>query len=319
MEISGPAFLMSAVAGIAIHIFFKFIRRHGAPDPINRVPEHTGYLSVADYVSTKRQRRLYYLLFRHLPPLIVLVLLCGVLNKAYPSLRTLPYLLAAVLISHLFSTLRELFRHKIFLSERLIHIYNLGFSLSSAFLIEFFSHTEVLAASTPSLEGIVDNIWSSLFVSLIVVTFLEYSRSNPPQRSEERQVILRRFVTNSTRKIERSFGPYINSLCGHDLELARILRSIIVFEDMNRPSWCRALERLLVRLPLVSMTVGIAQVKSNRAISDYESIRRAYEILAQNSKTCDEGKRLERLLYRYNPDKRYVENVAEVYQVVPPS
>lgn len=317
MEVNVPAFLMSAIAGIAIHIFFKFIRRHGAPEPIKRVSEYSGYLSVSDYVSTKRQRRLYYLVFRHLPPLIVLILLCGVLNKAYSSLWTLPYLLAAVLISHLFSTLRELFRRKIFLSERIIHMYNVGFSVFSVVMVEVFSHSEVLAAATPSLEGIVDNIWSSLFVSLIVVAFLESSTSSAPPRSEERHATLLRFVTNSLIMIEPKFGQNINSLCGDDFVLSRLLRSIIIFEDMNRPSWCRALERFLVRLPFVTLTVGIAQVRSNRTISDVESIRLAYELLADNSDTCSEGHRLECLLYKYNPDQRYVENVSEVYQAVP--
>lgn len=315
MEISGLALLMSAIAGIAIHLFFKFIRRHAAPDPIKNIPEYSGYLSVSEHVSTKRQRRLYYLVFRHLPPLIILFLLCGVLNKAFPNLWTLPYLAAAALVSHLFSTLHELFRRQVFISERLIHVYNLGFSVLSVMLVEAVSHSELLTVATPSLEGIVDNIWSSLFVSLIVIAFLESSKPGPPPRSEERQSTLIRFVTNSQIKLEPRFGQYIQSLCGEDVVLARLLRSIIIFEDMNRPSWWRAIERCLVRLPRITMTVGIAQVSSSRAISDFESIRLAYNLLTENCNSDVEGNRLEYLLYRYNPDRRYVVNVLEVYRV----
>ena len=177
------AFLMSLAAGLAIHLFFRVIRRYG---PVGQPGENgkpyipTAYLSVSDYVATRPRRRFYYLAFRHLPPLILTLLLCGLLNKLFPDLWTFPYLLTATFSSVLFGSLREAVRPGIYLSERLVHIYNVAIINLMAVLVERSSHSPWLAAVTPSLEGIVDNIWSSLFVSLIVVGFIEFSGKTGP-------------------------------------------------------------------------------------------------------------------------------------------
>lgn len=72
MQVHFGAFLMSLMAGLAIHLFFRVIRRYGPADqPGKQGQPHrpTAYLSVSDYVVTRPTRRLYYLAFRHLPPL----------------------------------------------------------------------------------------------------------------------------------------------------------------------------------------------------------------------------------------------------------
>lgn len=325
MNINLAAFLMSLVAGLAIHLFFKVIRRYGPGGQTSRPDQQhiqTAYLSVADYVVTRPQRRLYYLAFRHLPPLIVTMLLCGLLNKLFPALWTLPYLLAATFSSVLFGSFRESLRRGVYLSERLVHVYNVIVINLMAVLAEFFSHTAWLAAATPSLEGIVDNIWSSLFVSLIIVAFIEFSsRRYPTNRSEERRDITERFVAASLSGIESKFGNHVDSLCGSDLLLRRLMRAILVFEDMNRPAWVRRLERVLVRVPGVTMTVGVAQVRSERPLSDLDSITVAHKLLAKERSPVDvsgeEESRLKELIGVYNGGAKYMEDVLSVYRLVP--
>lgn len=216
MQVHFGAFLMSLMAGLAIHLFFRVIRRYGPADqPGKQGQPHrpTAYLSVSDYVVTRPTRRLYYLAFRHLPPLIVTMLLCGLLNKLLPELWTLPYLLTATFSSVLFGSLREVLRRGIYLSERLVHLYNVVIINLTAVLMEFFSHSDWLAAVTPSLDGIVDNVWSSLFVSLIVVAFIEFSsQTYPVNRSEERREITKQFVRTSHANIEAKFGDHIDAL-----------------------------------------------------------------------------------------------------------
>lgn len=319
------AFLMSLLAGLAIHLFFKVIKRYGpggqTSGPDQGHPQ-TAYLSVSDYVATRPQRRLYYLAFRHLPPLIVTMLLCGLLNKLFPPLWTLPYLLTATFSSVLFGSFREALRRGVYLSERLVHVYNVIAINFMAVLMEFFSHTAWLAAATPSLEGIVDNIWSSLFVSLIIVAFMEFSsRRYPTNRFEERRDVTERFVAASLSSIESRFGNHVDSLCGSDLLLRRLMKAILVFEDMNRPAWVRMLERVLVRVPGVAMTVGVAQVRSERPLSDLDSITVAHKLLTEGRPPADvsrgEESRLKYLIGVHNGGAKYMEDVLSVYRLVP--
>jgi hypothetical protein len=253
------------------------------------------------------------------------MLLCGLLNKLLPELWTLPYLLTATFSSVLFGSFREVLRRGIYLSERLVHLYNVVIINLTAVLVEFFSHSAWLAALTPSLEGIVDNIWSSLFVSLIVVAFIESSSQNyPVNRSEERGDVTKRFVAFSLAKIETKYGDHIDVLCGRDLLLKRLIRAILVFEDMNRPVWIRLIERVLVRVPGITMTVGVAQVRSDRPLSDFESITRAHKLLVERNQDLEnsgkppgeEGK-IKCLLEIYNPDRKYIEEVWSVYRLIP--
>jgi hypothetical protein len=324
MNVNLYALLMSILAGFAIHLFFRFIRRHGPASASAQHEEQTGYLSVSDYVSSRPKRRLYYLFFRHLPPLIVTMLLCGLLNKLFPELWTLPYLFAATFTSVVFGSFREVFRKGTYLSERLVHLYNVVVINVLAVVTESFSHSDWLAAVTPSLEGIVDNIWSSLFVSLIVVAFIESSNKFSQPRSEERRVLVQRFVASSLTKIEERFGRHIDSLCGSDQLLKRLLRAILIFEDMNRPAWIRFSERVMVRIPRVQLTVGIAQVRADRPLSDFDSITRAHELLTSGAEPMDlrqdyagQNERLRELIRRYNDGDKYLEDVLSVYRLVP--
>lgn len=51
-----------------------------------------------------------------------------------------------------------------------------------------------------------------------------------------------------------------------------LLTSILVFEDLNRPKMVRRIENILVCIPGVSLTVGVAQIRSSKPLSDRESI-----------------------------------------------
>jgi hypothetical protein len=219
---------------------------------------------------------------------------------------------------------REAFRKDIYLSERIVHIYNVVIINFVAVVTELFSHSHGLAAVTPSLEGIVDNIWSSLFVSLIVVAFIESSHRASLPRPEERAEVAQRFVGNSLVRIEQGFGRHIDALRGTDRVLARLLRAILIFEDMNRPAWIRYIERTIVSIPGMELTVGIAQVRADSPISDFDSITRAHELLTNGTAPvglrrddASEKDRLVHLLRRYNDSEKYVNDVLSVYMLVP--
>ena len=125
------------------------------------------------------------------------------------------------------------------------------------------------------------------------------------------------------RRIQANFGSHIDTLCGRDTSLGLLLRAILIYENVNRPAWVRLLERAIVRVPGVRLTVGIAQVMSKRPLSDNDSITKAYELLAEENKRlqdsgyfCDDYSRIESLIRIYNPSKKYHKEVLSVYRLI---
>lgn len=321
MIISFGALALSVVAGLAVHLFFKFISRRSG-EVVNELGEqYSAYLSVSDFLSEGRRRRVFYAIFRQVPPLVICMLLCGVLNKAFPGLGVLPYLLLSVTIAHSFSTFRVLFRNGPTVAEKIIHSFNLAVSLLLAGLVSLFDGTDIIRKTTPSIEGIVDNVWSSLFVSLIVVGYFESARKERPSYAQERRNIERDFVQRSFARLHAKYNHSVDTCIGADKRLLGALWAILVFEDMNRPSWIRFFERLLVRLPGIELTVGVAQFRSSKALSDHESIiltGRSLEAHIRDQPGFGDSLQLVKsAIYHHNPSNKYVDDVLAVYNQLP--
>ena len=96
-----------------------------------------------------------------------------------------------------------------------------------------------------------------------------------------------------------------------------LLFAILIFENYNRGKIIRAAERVKVQLGF-SATVGIMQIRSDKNISDEESISLAYEklkheIVGGNISTADEME-IHHYAFQYNPDEDYAKSVSFVYQ-----
>lgn len=99
-----------------------------------------------------------------------------------------------------------------------------------------------------------------------------------------------------------------------------LMLAILVYENLNRPRAIRIIERLFVRLPGISLTVGIAQVLSGRALSDVESIERMgvllRESLLEASEITDLCDRYSFALSQYNSGAKYVSEVLQIYRQI---
>lgn len=316
------ALSLSVLSGFTIDLFFRFIRRHGTDSSPGPNQGTSGYLSVAELMDEDtRRRRIYYQIFRQVPPMAITVLLCGFLNEAFPQLWTLPYLLLAALISHAFSSFKVVFMKHMLLSLRLVHIQNICFSIIIAIAVEFFSGTKVIRAITPSLDGIVDNIWSSLFVSLIIVGYFELSKKETTPAIDNHRQIIAKHVPKRFEKLHKKFNRTVDASIGNDFYLQAIVWAILVFEDMNRPKLFRLAETTVVALSRKTMTIGVAQVRSSTPISDRTSIKIAVQSLRNfYEENCIDGsfqRSIQDIFRHHNPDDVYANNVYEVYINLP--
>lgn len=95
-----------------------------------------------------------------------------------------------------------------------------------------------------------------------------------------------------------------------------LLYSIMIFENYNRGSFLRTLERIKLLFGK-SATVGIMQVKSEHDLSDEESIIEAYNLLRfeimKDDLESDDDMQIEGHAFQYNPDENYSKSVSFIY------
>jgi phosphoglycerol transferase MdoB-like AlkP superfamily enzyme len=108
-------------------------------------------------------------------------------------------------------------------------------------------------------------------------------------------------------------------MCNVNNTSVPLLYAVLIYEDMNRPVWLRKVENIIVKLTKKELTVGIAQVKSRKPLTDIESMRKAAAIL---SDTHELNRYFEQRIYssaqfqsainKYNKSPRYHDAVAAI-------
>lgn len=94
------------------------------------------------------------------------------------------------------------------------------------------------------------------------------------------------------------------------------LFAIMIFEDFNRGPIIRAIEKIKVKAGYEA-TIGVMQVKSDKIISNIESVDKAYKLIAQYGKDSlgrelSEGE-VEDIAVEYNCGEKYSESIAYIY------
>lgn len=193
--------------------------------------------------------------------------------------------------------------------------------------ISFFVNLSVILPSQgedSKISGIVDNLWSALFASVIVAFFLKWTDMSA--RKEDAEIYPLRnknFIYEQLRLMQNKFGEAVCTTAEANKIDAWLMYAILIYENLNRPPFIRFFERLLVRLTHMPLTVGVAQVRSNVPLSDVESIRMMGALLYQydceaRESASDPESILDSILHSYNADSDYINNVKLIYSSVKP-
>jgi hypothetical protein len=320
--------LIAIAAGIFIELFFRVIRYRDASNTRGPVPKYTPYdhyLSVAEFVAGGSRRWKSYVMFRTIPPLVVFLLLASINKRYFPAEPLWPFLAIAALVSLAPRDLWKLIRRGTLLPERLVHTLNIIVVFIALALIVAIARWVPLADLAPSISGIADNIWSSLFVAVLVVFYLDATNRNPIPDDDERGEVQRiNYVVNSYNEIKNHYGATIDQACTTHQCSRALLYAVLIYENMNRPPWMRYLENLIVRSLHRELTVGIAQVRSKRPLTDEASIAAGARILASTRQTVKtafstypaQETQLKPALIAYNPDDDYVDSVLSILSVL---
>jgi len=312
-------------AGLIIELFFRAIKFNSEESnkyPIPKYRPFNNYITVLEYVSGGNTRWINYVIFRTFPPFIIISLFGAIYQKYSISSNYIFLFLISIFISTLPRDIKQLSKHEVTLSEKIMHILNLIVLTMLAIILGYLLSIVNIAFLAPSLEGIIDNLWASLFAALLIIFYLDTTNINKHFKNEEESRIkLANYVVNSLTQIENKFGSIIDKYCLRNHCSKTLLYSILIYENLNRPILVRMIENVFVKLTKKTMTVGIAQVKSSKPLTDEKSI----EVASVKLKNTDhiikkdmtvENMQLLAIIQSYNESIQYSDSILRILNVM---
>ena len=322
------ALAFGVLGGILIRGIFAIIslRQNSLNPPIGYVNVPLIYMSVSEFLSQSAGKRwLQYLLFRTIPVLVSFIFVAG-LNQSIDNdigLRSLSFvmLLITFYVPDLVLKIKD--RHEpAYTSVRLLRVLLVVINILIGIAV-FASTLRIdFSCVIPRFEGIRDNLWSTLLAAIIVAWFIQFTNMRPPLSHQEvKWNEWASFIMQQGEVISHKYGSILQQVSEKNNINSIIMEAILVYENLNRPSMIRHVENCLVGFMPFTMTVGIAQVSSDRKLSDEESIDIMGQILGSTAESLDESLPpylwLSKLLEAYN-DETYAENVMKILEVLHP-
>lgn len=320
---------LGVLGGVLLRGIYSVLRfrRRALESPIEymQMPEELHYLTTDEIlINSAKFRWIRYLLFRTLPVILVLSLITGIFQQNEFSRR---YLLISFVLTFIVYYVPGIVKiiirkHREYSSVRILKISLFLLNIVLLLIIFGLSFCVNFSYITPTFSGIKDNIWSALFAAVIVAWYLEMTNMGHSNAFDEAARTNTMFIRQQGEIIYGRYGEVIGRVSEKNGVSSSVMQAILVYENLNRPLIIRKLENLLVRLFRTSMTVGIAQVMSNRPLTDEESIEKMGVILRDIFKKVKEESNPQRMLSQalteYN-DSKYAQNVIKIIDILSPT
>lgn len=274
------------------------------------------YLSLVQLLSKPRKRWGNYFIFITVVPLIFFILQVSILQK-YCNVHVFAGLITTVTISSIMR-LKIIFNNKRPWSERFLLLVTIIILLILAFLISCLSRFINFSLIAPDFESLKNDMWSGLIIALLIFLYFRYTNMNYKSNNKNDNDVfdseIEDLVYKSFYEILFRYNKEISKYCAENNCSIQLLISILINESLNRPPIFRFIENIIVKLPKIEMTVGVAQVLSNHSLSDEESIQKASEILRNTESVNDYD--LKEYIKKYNNSETYLESILKIKQLI---
>jgi hypothetical protein len=271
----------------------------------------------AFFISVSFQR---YLFFRFFPCFLINTLVITVITKTYPlhiaytagafSLFIHGFLTNGIAIYRIIKKSKRIKIYFNYSFQLFLHLITMILLTLLGIASGFASRQAIFIALTPSPQGLVDNIWSAL----ITVILVEYLRLIYTEKS----IKLDEVFNKSLKSISPDILNLIDKYCISNNANAVLAKAICIVENIQRPKWIRMIENIKAILGLHG-TYGIMQVKTNKFISDEESVRLAIATHLQESNIVRTTDMLRYYINKYNSSEEYKDLVIRAMYFIDPN
>lgn len=333
-------FILSIATAAMILLFFELLKLRDVTRVSDgkyqqyQVAASMQYISIKDYLInihiahnntlSKYMPYIGYSIYRYLPPVVAFILLCGLIQEKYPDIAPTRFVLLCALLSLTPRDIPYLLGRKHCIRERTLAAINIVMIVVISIMVGTVSSYIDFTFIVPDLKDLINNTWGTLSVALLAIAYYKLSRLG--RKSQDKQfdshkdkVYFSGIVTDAYMALRHKYSDVVDRACNENMCSPRILYAILIYEDINRPKIIRYIENLIVKTFPVKLTVGIAQVRSDKPLSDADSIVRAAKILG-GSTYADSGVEdgfssitdLKDILHNYNSSNVYCESISRI-------
>ena len=189
--------------------------------------------------------------------------------------------------------------------------------------ISFFTYQKfikVKANILPNFTTVANELW------IIILIFIFQVANNLRFSQEETQKRKDNYLKNRYLHFKGNYSQLIKELTNNEI-LESIVYAIIIYEDFNRPKIARKIENLKFKVTKKPHTLGVMQVRTDRFLSDNESVRlgtkkivKAYknhiEKLEETNESFYECAAIHSIIEDYNTGSSYNSEVSELADII---
>ncbi len=213
----------------------------------------------------------------------------------------------------IYDLIRKSQRIKIYFNysfQILIHFFTIAALVGLGIVSGLASRFTLFRVLTPSLQGLVDNIWSAL-IAVILVEYLRLVYSNKSIGIDE-------VFDRSLKNINPELLNHVDKVCSTNNANSVLVKAICIVENIQRPKWIRTIENIKARFRLTG-TYGIMQVRSNKKISDAGSVDIAVKEYLKDTRYVKSTEIFKSYINRYNSSEKYKDLVVRAMYFIDPN
>lgn len=278
------------------------------------------YISATGFMAQPSRKWVAYILFHCIPFLVSALLIVSLLQNRGATGVDIFYCILSGYIVHILINLYQIKRNNTYryTAQRLIYVFTMLIEIFSGFIIVYLSKYVRYTFLVPKFDDLITGLWTALLTAIVVAVYFQFTNMNG-NKADYTNIELEKMINSQSVKLQRLFYAEISDASIISGFPKSTIISILLYENLNRPKFIRFLENMLVLIPGLELTVGIAQVRSNHPLTDSASIY----IMANNLVKYKNGFREDLyvdlrsyVLQQYNCDKKYIYNIDLIEQVV---
>jgi hypothetical protein len=257
--------LVQIILGIGLFFLINWIGKHSYS---------IGYMEISIFVKTEEAPALNFLI-RVLTPIVYIIIVSTSLY--YFGLDKFVWNIYLVNIYYiLFRLIFNLATNR----GLLLNWYRQFLYWTAIVVISYFTYEKLIKVKAnilPDFTTVANELWIIILIFIFqVANNLRFSQEATQKRKDN-------YLKSRYHYFKRFYGQLIKDLTKNEI-LESIVYAIIIYEDFNRPEIVRQVENLKFKLTKNPLTLGVMQVRSDKLISDLESVKLGIEKILNSYK-----------------------------------
>ena len=254
--------IVQVVLGIGLFFLINWIGKHSYS---------IGYMEISIFVKTEEAPALNFLI-RVLTPTVYIIIVSTILYyfKFDKYVRN-------IFLVNIYYIIFRLFFNLITNRGLLLNWYRQFLYWIAIVVISYYTYIKLIATKAnilPDFTTVSNELWIIILIFIFqVANNLRISKEATKKRKDT-------YLKSRYNYFKRLYGPLIKELTKNEI-LESISFAVLIYEDFNRPKVARIIERLKFRLTQKPHTLGVMQVRSEKLIDDFESVKLGTERIVE--------------------------------------